>query len=107
VSPLRRSVPPEVSLVRAPARTRVASRGITVVQRGATGLKPTNHDRLLYLPAASHCYAIVQYDPASARLVRRVVGLFGDAESAETYARDGGYHLYDIVPATAVILETP
>jgi len=71
-----------------------------------TGREPTSHDRLVYLPAASHCYAIVQYDPASARLVRRVVGLFGDVGCAETYARDGGYHLYDIVPATAVIPKT-
>jgi len=36
-----------------------------------------------------------------------VVGLFGAADCAETYARDGGYHLYDIVPATAVIPTTP
>jgi hypothetical protein len=64
---------------------------------------PTRHDRLVYLPAASHCYAIIQYDPASARLVRRVVGLFSDVGCAEAYARDGGYHLYDVVPATAVI----
>jgi len=62
---------------------------------------------VVYLPAASHCYAIVQYDVASARLVRRVVGLFGDVSCAETYAREGGYHLYDIVPATAVISMTP
>jgi hypothetical protein len=68
--------------------------------------EPTRHDSLVYLPAASHCYAIVQYD-ASARVVRRVVGLFGDADCAETYARDGGYHLYDVVPATAVIPKAP
>src|SRR5215475_10872478 len=68
--------------------------------------EPTRHDSSVYLSAVSHCYAIVQYDPASARLVRRVVGLFGDAEGAETYARDGGFHLYDIVPATAVIPTT-
>jgi hypothetical protein len=35
-----------------------------------------------------------------------VVGLFGDVGCAETYARNGGYHLYDIVPATAVIPKT-
>jgi hypothetical protein len=64
---------------------------------------PTRHDRLVYLPAASHCYAIVAYDAASARVVRRVVGLFSDADSADSYARGGGYHLYDVVPATAVI----
>ena len=68
--------------------------------------EPTGHDRLVYLPAASHCYAIVQYDPASARLVRRVVALFGDVGCAEDYARGAGYHLYDIVPATAVIPKT-
>jgi len=64
---------------------------------------PARHDRLVYFPAASHCYAIVQYDAASAHLVRRVVGLFSDADCADSYARDGGYHLYDVVPATAVI----
>jgi hypothetical protein len=72
----------------------------------ASDAEPASHDRLVYLPAASHCYAIVQYDPASARLVRRVVGLFGDVGRAEAYARDGGYHLYDIVPATAVVPKT-
>jgi hypothetical protein len=69
--------------------------------------EPTRHDSLIYLPAASHCYAIVQYDTASARVVRRVVGLFGDADCAETYARLVGYHLYDVVPATAVIPKAP
>jgi len=62
---------------------------------------------MVYLPAASHCFAIVQYDAASARLVRRVVGLFGDVSCAESYARLCGYHLYDIVPATAVVPEIP
>jgi hypothetical protein len=61
------------------------------------------HERLLYLPAVACCYAIVQYDTASARVVRRITGLFGDVECAETYARDNGYRLYDVVPATAVI----
>ena len=65
------------------------------------------HDRLVFLPAASHCYAIVRYDTASARLVRRVVGLFGDVGCAETYARDNGYHLYDVVPATAIVPMAP
>jgi hypothetical protein len=63
--------------------------------------------QLVYVPAASHCYAIVQYDVASARLVRRVVGLFGDVTGAENYARLSGYHLYDIVPATAVTPKVP
>ena len=72
-----------------------------------TDREPTSQDRLVYLPAASHCYAIVLNDTASARLVRRVVGLFGDVTCAEDYARQCGYHLYDVVPATAVILETP
>ena len=68
-----------------------------------TDREPTSQDRLVYLPAASHCYAIVLNDTASARLVRRLVGLFGDVTCAEDYARQCGYHLYDVVPATAVI----
>ncbi len=69
--------------------------------------EPTRHNSLIYLPAASHCYAIVQYDAASARVVRRVVGLFGDVGCAEDYARLSGYSAYDVVPATAVIPKTP
>jgi hypothetical protein len=65
------------------------------------------HERLLYLPAITCCFAIVQYDAASARLVRRITGLFGDADCAETYARASGYHLYDVVPATAVMPTLP
>jgi hypothetical protein len=56
---------------------------------------------------ASHCYAIIQYDAASARLVRRIVGMFGDADCAVTYAHDGGYYLYDLLTATAVIARAP
>jgi hypothetical protein len=62
--------------------------------------EPADHDRLTYLPFATWCYAIVQYDAASARVGRRIVGLFGDAECGQTDARDNGYHLY-VVPATA------
>jgi hypothetical protein len=69
--------------------------------------EPAEHDHLIYLPLATWCYAIVQYDVASPRVVRRIVGLFGDVECAETYARDSGYHLYDVVPATAVVPITP
>jgi hypothetical protein len=58
---------------------------------------------VIYLPGVAACYAIVQYDMASARVVRRVVGLFGGAGEAEGYAQDNGYYLYDVVPATAVI----
>jgi hypothetical protein len=85
------------------------------VQPGAASAVPapgpadsdqTGQYRLVYMPAASHCYAIVQYDVASARLVRRVVGLFGDVACAEDYAHRGGYTLYDVVPATAVIPKT-
>jgi hypothetical protein len=64
-------------------------------------------DNLTYIPAVACCYAIVQYDAASARLVGRITGLFGDVECAETYARDNGYRLYDVVPATAVIPTPP
>jgi hypothetical protein len=84
-------------------------RGEYTAAHGTTSVRPAPAEpagadpRLVYLPAASHCYAIVQYDAASARLVRRVVGLLGDADCAEQYARDGAYHLYDIAPATAVI----
>lgn len=56
---------------------------------------------------ASHCYAIIQYDAASARLVRRIAGMFGDADCAVTYAHDGGYYLYDLLTATAVIARAP
>jgi len=85
------------------------------VQPGAASAAPapgpgdsdqTGQYRLVYMPAASHCFAIVQYDAASARLVRRVVGLFSDVTCAEDYARRGGYTLYDIVPATAVVPKT-
>jgi hypothetical protein len=68
---------------------------------------PAGHERLTYLPAVTCCYAIVQYDTASARVVRRIVGMFGDADGAETYAQDNGYRLYDVVPATAVIPTLP
>jgi len=67
------------------------------------GKPPETANNLTYIPVASYCYAIVQYDAASARVVRRVVGLFGDVDCAETYARDAGYHLYDLLTATAVI----
>jgi hypothetical protein len=56
-----------------------------------------------YMPAAVTCFAIVQYDPTAGVIVRRVIGLFGDVDSAESFARDDRRHLYDIVPATAVI----
>jgi hypothetical protein len=90
-------------------RPRVADTGPGQVSRSepAEDAPADRHERLLYLPAITCCYAIVQYDAASARLVRRITGLFGDAECAETYARDGGYHLYDVVPATAVIPTLP
>lgn len=69
--------------------------------------EPTDHDRLIYLPLATWCYAILQYDVASPRVARRIVGLFGDVECAETYARDSGYHPYDLLTATAVVPMTP
>jgi hypothetical protein len=68
--------------------------------------EPRSHDDLPSLPAPSHGYATVEYDAASARLVHRVAGLFANADRAETYARDCGYHLPDIVPATAVVPRT-
>ena len=76
------------------------------VPPGTADSGQTGQYRLVYMPAASHCFAIVQYDAASARLVRRVVGLFSDVTCAEDYARRGGYTLYDIVPATAVVPKT-
>jgi len=60
-------------------------------------------EALTYLPVASSCFAVVQYDPTTARLVRRVVGIFGDVQDAERYGMENGYRLYDVVPATAVI----
>jgi hypothetical protein len=60
-------------------------------------------DVLSYLPVASSCFAVVQYDATTARLVRRVVGMFGDPHDAERYGLENGYRLYDVVPATAVI----
>jgi len=102
------SLGPHHALPRAGQSNRQDSEGTMPekLEPQANNAELASHDRLVYLPAASHCYAIVQYDPASARLVRRVVGLFRDVGCAETYARDGGYHLYDIVPATAVIPKT-
>jgi hypothetical protein len=76
--------------------TRVSGGG-TVEDRPTVG-----HERELYLPMATCCYAVVLYDAAAARLVRRIVGMFADVESAEAYARVSGYRLYDVVPATAV-----
>jgi hypothetical protein len=52
---------------------------------------------------ASSCFAVVQYDAAAVRLVRRVVGMFGDPRDAERYGQENGYSLYDVVPATAVV----
>jgi len=62
---------------------------------------------LSYLPVASACYALVQYDVGTARLVRRVIGMFGDVQDAEHYGMENGYRLYDVVPATAVIARAP
>ena len=58
---------------------------------------------LSYLPVASSCFAVIQYDATTARLVRRVVGMFGDPHDAERYGQENGYRLYDVVPATSVI----
>jgi hypothetical protein len=60
-------------------------------------------EALTYLPVASSCFAVIQYDPTTARLVRRVVGMFGDVQDAERYGMENGYRLYDVVPAIAVI----
>jgi hypothetical protein len=75
--------------------------------RPAEGGPAGGRERQPYLPVAACCYAVVLYDAASARLVRRIVGMFSDAERAETYARDNGYRLYDVVPATAVTTTAP
>ncbi len=64
------------------------------------------HQRLLHLPAITCCSAIVRHDVASARRSGGSPALFGDAESAESHARDSGYHLY-VVPDTAVIPALP
>jgi hypothetical protein len=56
-------------------------------ERSTQDTLPAGPERLTYLPAVICCYAIVQYDTASARVVRWIVGLFGDADCAETYAR--------------------
>jgi len=58
---------------------------------------------LSYLPLACACYAIVQYSPTTASVVRRIVGMFGDVPSAKQYAVENGYQRYDVVPATTVI----
>jgi hypothetical protein len=69
---------------------------------------PVSDDGVLsYLPVASSCFAVVQYDPTTARLVRRVIGMFGDVQDAERYGMENGYRLYDVVPATAVIARPP
>jgi hypothetical protein len=64
-------------------------------------------DRAVYLPVASHSFAIVQYEQGEAPTVRRVIGMFGDAPSAELYADEQGYPRYVIVPATVVIARAP
>jgi hypothetical protein len=72
------------------------------------GLALAADDSLLsYLPVASSCFALIQYDPTTARLVRRVIGMFGDIQDAERYGLENGYRLYDLVPATAVIARPP
>ena len=74
---------------------------------GATtprGAPATPRDSVLsYLPLACACYAIVQYSPTTASVVRRIVGMFGDVPSAKQYAVENGYQRYDVVPATTVI----
>jgi len=67
----------------------------------------TDNDVLSYLPVATSCFALVQYDTTTARLVRRVIGMFGDVQDAEHYGMENGYRLYDVVPATAVIARAP
>jgi hypothetical protein len=76
-------------------------------EQSGDGRVPGSGAEVIYLPAATCCYAIVQYDGASASVVRRVVGLFGDVTAAEGYAHDNSFRLYDVVPATAVIPRTP
>jgi hypothetical protein len=64
-------------------------------------------EQAIYLPVASHSFAVVQYEQGEAPTVRRVVGMFGDASSAEVYADEQGYARYVIVPATVVIARAP
>ncbi len=56
-----------------------------------------------YTPLDLHRFAVVAYDPASARAFRSVIGMFPDPESAGRYAREQGLQLYDVLPATQVI----
>jgi hypothetical protein len=96
------------SLVRGPASGVDAGNSLDHPEPAAPAWQDDeSRDRPLYLPVASCRYAIIQYDVASALIVRRVVGLFGDVDGAENYARDSGYHLYDVVPATAVTARAP
>jgi hypothetical protein len=77
------------------------------VRAGSAGQQQHTGAEVIYLPAAAYCYAIVQYDPTSIRVIRRVVGLFGDVGEAEGYAKDNRSYPYDVVPATAVIPQLP
>jgi hypothetical protein len=56
-----------------------------------------------YIHAASFCFALVLLDDAIPPAIRLVVSLFGDAPSAERFARDHGYPNYVIAPAAPVL----
>lgn len=54
-------------------------------------------------PVASRVFAIVRYEQGETLTIQYVVGMFGDAPSAERYAEDQGYPCYVVAPATMVI----
>jgi hypothetical protein len=56
-----------------------------------------------YIHAASFCFALVLLDDAMPPSIRLVVSLFGDAPSAERFAREHGYPHYVIAPAAPVL----
>ncbi len=68
-------------------------------QPHAPGPVPT----VCYIHAASFCFALVLFDDASPPAIRLVVSLFGDAPSAERFAREHGYPRYVIAPAAPVL----
>jgi hypothetical protein len=70
-----------------------------------TSAAPPGRQALDYCADTRPGYAIVQYDNAGR--VHWVVGVFGDALSAEEYAIDADLTPYDVVSATPVVRRAP
>jgi len=65
--------------------------------------RPAPGPAIHYIHAAGFCFALVLLDDGIPPSIRLVVSLFGDANSAERFALDHGYHRYVIAPAAPVL----